>query len=369
MTHPETSRLDLLRPDEFGDLAQLHSLCFGGHTSVESLLRQRYGPAAGDVGAGGNGRPRSEVIIARSESGAPVAAQAITWIPASFGMETVSVGMMTLGMVHPEWRRRGLFREVVEDAARVGWEGGAAVQFTMPNDRSQPAFERFDGWESAGPRSTFLLALDPGKLVGQRVGLGGLGSALGRPLRMASRWSRKGGDGLIELVDLARHASSIDDLATRVGHSAGKLMLHRGAAFAQWRYVDNPSGAYRFHASERPGGGFDGLVITTTQPRFGTTLGFVVDILSDAPEDRQRQLVRRASRALWEQGATAAIAVGRMEGSRRALRRAGFYDLTSVYPRTFHTYFSRQPTRSGPLGADFDPKQHWYLSLADFDSV
>ena len=171
------------------------------------------------------------------------------------------------------------------------------------------------------------------------------------------------------LVDLARHAPSIDDLATRVGQSAGKLMLHRGAAFAQWRYVDNPSGAYRFHASERPGGGFDGLVITTTQPRFGTTLGFVVDILSDAPEDRQRQLVRRASRALWEQGATAAIAVGRMEGSRRALRRAGFYDLTSVYPRTFHTYFSRQPTRSGPLGADFDPKQDWYLSLADFDSV
>ena len=54
-------------------------------------------------------------------------------------------------------------------------------------------------------------------------------------------------------------------------------------------------------------GGIDGLVVTTTQPRFGSTLGFIVDILSDSPPDRLKQLLRLAARSLWEQGATAAV--------------------------------------------------------------
>jgi hypothetical protein len=271
--------------------------------------------------------------------------------------------MMTMGMVHPDFRRRGLFRGLVRRAAQIGWEGGADVLFTMPNDRSAPAFARFEDWQDGRRRRAYLLALDPGKLAGQRFGLGGLGAAIGSPLRMAARWSRRPSDGLREVVELARIGPALDALAARVAEHSGQLLVLRDSAYATWRYVKCPIADYRFLVSESDDGGIDGVVVTTTQPRFGSTLGFIVDIVSDAPAPRRKLLLRFAARTLWEQGATAVVCVGRMDAHRTALKRAGFIDVTAVYPRTFHTYYSATELPS------FDPATDWYLTLADFDSV
>jgi len=355
------TELGLLEAHELPALAQLHEACFARGGDIQALLSQRYVDEAG---------PRSEVIVARTVGGGLVGAQAMTWLPAFQAGEPATLGMMTLGMVHPEFRRRGLFRGLVTEAERVGWEGGANVQFTMPNDRSAPAFARFETWQDGGHRCPYLLALDPGKLAGERFGLGGLGSALGRPLRMAARWSRRAAAGLREVSDLQRLAPEIDALAGRVAQQSGQLMLLRDSGFTTWRYVDCPTADYHFLVSEAEGGGIDGLVVTTTQPRFGSTLGFVVDILSDATAPRLKQLLRLAARSLWEQGATAAVCVGRLGPQRRALKAASFIDVTAVYPRTFHTYYSLPPSElAASEGKDFDPATDWYLSLADFDSV
>lgn len=367
----------LLQPHELPALAQLHEACFARDGDILSLLRQRYG-AGGQLGgltdglAGSPSGPRSEVVVAHSSDGQLVGAQAMTWLPAMRAGKPAVLGMMTLGMVHPDFRRRGLFRTLVTDAERVGWEGGTDVQFTMPNDRSAPAFARFETWQDGGRRRAYLLALDPGKLAGQRIGLGGLGAALGRPLRMAARWSRRTADGLREVTDLSRITPAIDVLAERVATNDGQLTLLRNTEFARWRYSDCPIADYRLLVSEGQGGTIDGLVVTTTQPRFGSTLGFVVDILSDAPPARLKLLLRLAARSLWEQGATAAVCVGRMEGHRAALKGAGFIDVTAVYPRVFHTYYSLPPKADDSVASEaesFDPATDWYLSLADFDSV
>ena len=55
-----------------------------------------------------------------------------------------------------------------------------------------------------------------------------------------------------------------------------------------------------------------------------------------------------------------------MPSHRGVLKRSGFIDVTAVYPRTFHTYYSLPPTSEEVA---FDPVADWYLSLADFDSV
>lgn len=346
------TELGLLQPPELPALAQLHEACFVRGADVLDLLRQRYGSG-----------PRSEVVVARTADGTLVGAQAVTWLTARRGGSPATLGMMTMGMVHPDFRRRGLFRGLVRSAAQIGREGGADVLFTMPNDRSAPAFARFEDWQDGGRRRAYLLPLDPGKLAGQRFGLGGLGAALGSPLRMAARWSRRPSDGLREVTDLARIGSAVDALAGRVAEQGGQLLLLRDSAFATWRYVKCPIADYRFLVSESDGGGIDGVVVTTTQPRFGSTLGFVVDVLTDAPPARRTLLLRFAARTLWEQGATAVVCVGRMDTHRTALKGAGFIDVTAVYPRTFHTYYNAvQPT-------SFDPASDWYLTLADFDSV
>ncbi len=346
------TELGLLQPPELPALAQLHEACFARGTDILELLRQRYGSG-----------PRSEVVVARTAEGALVGAQAMTWLPGRRGASSTTLGMMTMGMVHPDFRRRGLFRGLVKSAAQVGWDGGADLLFTMPNDRSAPALARFEDWQDGGRRRAYLLALDPGKLAGQRFGLGGLGAALGSPLRMAARWSRRPSDGLREVTDLARIGPALDALADRIAGQSGQLLLLRDSVFATWRYVGCPIADYRFLISESDGGGVDGVVVTTTQPRFGSTLGFVVDILSDAPARRRKALLRFAARTLWEQGATAVVCVGRMDAHRAALKGAGFIDVTAVYPRTFHTYYSANQS------APFEPARDWYLTLADFDSV
>lgn len=349
----------ILRPEDAPAMAELSCRCFGDRADSIDFIRSRYT----------NSRGPTAYVWAADVHGELIGTQAITILPFFVRGQAATVGMFTAGMTHPDHRKRGVFRDVVEAAERFGFEQGIVGLFTMPNDESFPSFQKSKLWRTLPDRPLRAMAVDARRLLADRGMPGPLATIAGwmGDMRYGPRLNRVA-PGVSEIRDLGEVASEIDRLAESRGQAFGGIMCRRDAAFLRWRFAENPSHFYRYFVS-RGTAGLDGYLVTRTEQRMGTKLAHVIDWLVVPRPDVLESLLAAGGRAAREDGASllTMIASGGVEAERFAA--FGFHVVPNRFAkRSFHTAYALNPAR--PELRDLAANDGaWYLTLGDFDSI
>lgn len=342
-----------MRADEVGAMRALSVAAFGPRAVTEAFIRQRF-----------FGTMPAEVVVAESD-GELIGSQAITYLPFVVNGKPETGAMFTEGVTHPNHRKRGVFRALLDEAERQAFERGACLLFTMPNDESFPAFERSPAWRVLPDREFRAAVLDLGGFLEDR----GMPAALARSVGAChSFWRGHATDGGEEIPVLTDVGSDLDGLAQRLPTTAA-VICRRDAAFLDWRFTRNPVWTYRYFVSRDAGGHVDAYLVTTTEQRMGTTLSHMVDAAAGEYPGALPALIRFAGSVLRSDGTRLFGAIFTSPVLRETLRHAGFRAVPQfISKRRFHTVCMPDPAR--PDMADVCMRgDAWYLTLADFDTI
>ncbi|MCU0275096.1 MAG: GNAT family N-acetyltransferase [Acidimicrobiales bacterium] len=334
-------------------MAELFLTCFGRSVSVEHLrwkLASRPGALTGSW-------------LAESDDGRVVghlgAIPVRLWLGGSEHPGLVLVD----GMVHPDFRRRGVISDVRNHARRSWIEGGASLGLVLPNEQWGSRVRAF-GWQPVFPFRWRRLLLRPSATLARRFRLAALGRL--RVLDAAARWwSRRGSpaDTSVDLRPLTEAGPELDELWLEARAGVG-VSLVRDRAWVAWRYLEAPAADFRVLLGERDGRAV-GYVAYRLIEEAGSSWATLADVFADPREPGLVEaLLAGVVRHLAELGveSVAGLAVPGTDLD-RDLHRSGFRPSRGSFG--VHLVPYREDL---PLEILRNPRR-WLIAGGDFDIV
>lgn len=199
--------------------------------------------------------------------------QVLMPFPMNVRGERVLAGHSLDLVVHPDFRRQGVFEHTAKHAiAQLADAGGKAV-VAFPNASSYPGFVRTLGWHRILVPTYWTLRLSMERKLRRSFRTGVASSLLDAPFRA---WHRSQLN-----ARLVRSRNAAPDVEAQVqdqvppGHDTlwnevrteSPLSLWKDAAYLRWRYELNPDHRFAFHTLRR---GADLVALAVTVIRDGT---------------------------------------------------------------------------------------------------
>jgi GNAT superfamily N-acetyltransferase len=269
-------------------------------------------------------------------------------------------------MVHPDYRRLGIFSRLVKACMEEAWRRGAAFINTMPNDISYRGFMKLQ-WQDPGDRTLYARPLNLQTLARQKVHPTWLGVPAGimsqAVVKMISPRLRR-----LHLTISAVSAFSPEagDLSRQIGKRYNGLILNRTPAWLSWRYKSTPWNDYTRFEGRSSDGTLMGYAVTNLNTQWGILTGYIVDLLGENAEARQA-LIEAAVEHLRARGALIAASVISPTELMADFRAQGFFCIPErLSPKKFHTVYQPHPEHTQTFNAVSSIDQ-WYQTLGDWD--
>lgn len=305
-------------------------------------------------------------MVVAEAGGELVGIQPMEVLPHRLAGRRVLAGMLTGVMVHPSWRRQGVFSRLVSACEVRAWEMGAELVWTMPNDRSLPGFLKA-GYVDPGERRLLIWSPDPGRLLSRR---------LPAPLAAVAGWLARPLLGRQRIVDSRCGVQEIDcpgeaeaTLAERFATTWPGLVQERSREWLTWRLGGLSPALYRSFLASDVHGQAGAWAVTALEPRDGYQAGYLLDLVSiDGVAGVAAG--RAALDALAADGVDLVLTVVSTTFLGRLFRRIGFVQVPPrLAPKRFFTVYRPRPG-SGATGlAALGHIDSWYQTLADWDNL
>jgi GNAT superfamily N-acetyltransferase len=236
-------------------------------------------------------------------------------------------------VVHPDWRRGGLFSRLTKLAIEGLAEDGVALVFNTPNDRSGPGNRKM-GWQLLGHPTVWVRP---------------------RLTRALFSGSAQRASTLMGLEPFDGHGAS---LAGRVPLAApsGGLMVLKDAAYLKWRYEQHPNLSYA--VLEAPGAS----AIVREDQRGGRKGVALVDCFMEALSLQRFRGLLKAVR--MQTGGAYLISGPLPKGPQRiAAISHGFLPVPWR-----NVNLAARPITWPPEAAVFHDRTAWHLTLGDLET-
>lgn len=342
-------------PEDQGAVRDLILSCYGDSgVSDEGFLHWHFRHAGMLQG-----------MVLAEEEGRIVGIQPMELLPHRISSESIRAGMLTGVMVHPDWRRRGIFTRLVEACEENAWHQGAGLVWTMPNDRSYPGFIKM-GYTDPGPRRLFVWSPRPAVLLRKRLPAG-LATLFGW---CAAPWiSRRPGAGEASQVNLDAVLADLAAAAEVVGSQWPGLIQQRDETWLRWRFDPPGSRRYKFFLARDERGTTAAWSAGTLESREGLNVGYLIDHVGI-----DSLALRASGRALLDsleqQGAELVLAVVSSSAQAQQLARLGMMQVPfRLAPKKFYTVFRAAPSLPEHLRALLARRDNWYQSFSDWDTL
>jgi ribosomal protein S18 acetylase RimI-like enzyme len=292
------------------------------------------------------------IYVARAANGKIAAMQAVSGYSIHMNGKICSAHMLTGAMTSPHFRRRGLFRSLVQRIIQDLSNQGALMLYTFPNNLSVQGFRRFPGWKENESLSLYVRPLfgitGRGRHVDDRADRTNLGTSSLKLEIVSGQEFHVGGD---ELLNNSNPALSFID---------------RSKQYLSWRYGPASGNEYKMlHAYCN--GDYVGYVVWKAIEFKGMNAGLILDIVA-RDNVVASELLRATVTDSKKQGIRMlAFLVGPTNPNAKALVQNGFVKWPNVlFPKHFYlfTYAFHQDTDHS-IGTSSDA--NWYLTWGDTD--
>lgn len=344
------------------EAAELESLL----ALVRSLPGERYQGASSEYWKWRylNDAGFAAAIVAAVHDGQLIGVQPVSFFEWQWGAVRLTGAMYTGVLTHPGHRRKGVFRSLIDASNELAAQRGAQFCMTLPNDASLPGFLKFGDWTYPGCIPMWMKVLDGGKLLAVKIGP--LGRLVGWiPTLFFSRRRPPNGSGAIELAAAASVPGELDAVSERLARLSGGCMIHRTAAYWNWRY-SGPLSKYQTLLAWR-NGRLAGAICTTSQRRMSVEVGLIVDIVAEEPQVL-RALIAAADVEFRRLGCAMTTCQSTSIVLNDALRDEGYrLPPRAVMPKQFHFVYRL----TGVSGLPREPAaiNDWHLTFGDSDNV
>jgi GNAT superfamily N-acetyltransferase len=277
-------------------------------------------------------------------------------------------GVFSGVMVHPDYRRRGVFTALVARSENVAWERGAWFVTTMPNHSSYRGFIK-RGYVDPGCRLLLVCPLHPMALLARHL------RAIEPIVKPMASMEASLVSGMARLLSrngntpsACRFGEEHDRLAEAHAVRYGGLVLLRKAHWLRWRFAESPWRKYKVLESRDCSGHLTGYAITTVESRNGLCVGYVVDLI--ALERRFcRALIRDSLLSFAGRGCDVAMAVISAPTLKRDFVASGFIPVPSkMSPKKFYTVVRLRREYKKCL-SPLEDISNWYLTFGDWDTI
>ena len=340
--------------------------------AATALVAACYGDRGPDRGRWshahfGNAETVSGMMVAAAD-GALVGMQPMECFPFMLAGEPLLGAVLTGVMVHPGWRRRGIFLALLEACERRAWELGAAFVTTMPNEQSRPGFVK-RGYTDPGERTLMVLPLArPSRPEASGSGSGWAGAALRLGARVSAANRRLRRATTADACGVDRFGREVAEMMRRAAEQWPGLIQLRSEEWLSWRYPCSASGDYRRWVAGGGSGLPEAAAVTARERRRGLEVGYLVDLVG-LDEGAAAGVAAAACRGLSDEGAELVIAVVSCRQLVQTLRRVGFRTVPPwLSPKHFYTVYRPAPGQEGRL-APLQEIGCWYQTLGDWDTV
>lgn len=271
-------------------------------------------------------------------------------------------------MVHPEFRRKGIFGALVKASLEAVWAHNADFVTVMPNDLSYPGFMKL-GWHDPGDRTLLLRPLDLIGVARAKLRFGWLGTVAGTfPQVIVTLMSPRGLKTNLNVQKIKHFGAAADELAERIAALYGGLILRRDSSWLNWRYMPKPWNQYERFEVLSEEGILRGMAVTNLETRKDIRMGYIVELVGETTEARQ-SLISTAVGELKRNGAHLVAAVMSDPDYITELRQQGFFQIPNyLSPKKFHTVYMPHPDKSDLL-LPMNRIANWHQTLGDWDGI
>ncbi len=336
----------------------------------EDVGDPRFVPWLYDQNPGG----RAVELIARSGS---LVSGHIAVLPMRYklGRGTTTGSVVVNAITHPDFRGRGIFMVLHEDAFRRPEAKGIAFSFGFANENSEQGCFRHLGYRELVKLPLWILPLNLPRVLASQPSKHGAawrwaaraGQPLARLWRAVRRPRRSGPVAVERITEFGPEFDGFWAMAS----DAAENMLVRDRAFLNWRLVRAPTRRCDLFAA-RSNGRLLGYLAGRTAIIGGLRWGMIIDLLTEPTKEGRvaaAALISAYNRHLAAEDAD--IAAGLMlkhVPPAHGLRRNGFIVCPpSLLPREFPALVRWHAAEPAPrLFAD---PGSWFLTLADYDAV
>jgi GNAT superfamily N-acetyltransferase len=299
--------------------------------------------------------------------GRPIGVLPMALFEFQWGVQRLHGAMYTGLLTHPDHRRRGIFRSLIDSCNAQTAKLGGLFSMGMPNEAALPGYFKFGDWVYVGLIPVYMKLASVPALLRPRAGrvLGGVLGALPQLCLLRRRPSLGGPPVDVEPAQFV--PTDLDDVADRFARDCGLLMIRRRAAYWNWRYGARPEAAYRMLVA-RQAGCVMGAIATTTQYRRGIEVGVILDIVSRDGTTGCRHLLRAAEQDLRARGVGLITCQASTPLLQQALQAEHYRCPPAKWlPKKFHYIY--RPT--GLPGLPRPPKDiaDWHLTFGDSDNL
>ena len=271
--------------EEKEQLADLFRICFGRNIP-ERYWEWKYvrNPAA----------PKDTTVVVAMDGGRIVGARPFQFTEMWLGNERITAAQHTDTMVHPEYRRGGVFSRMTEYAIQGLRDEKCELSYGFPGPESRGGFLK-QGWKAVVDTMPLFQVVRPDNLLAYKLRNRSLSTALGFLYRMLPADQTKptlnepelfGGEVFNCFPDVLTGVDSLRDERT--------IDIVRSERYLRWRFDEHPEFTYTYVAAKKDGKLCGYAVVSVQQETNGLIYGIIVDYaVRDDDTDCFQALIHR----------------------------------------------------------------------------
>ena len=311
------------------------------------------------------------VIVAETAGGEIVGHQSLLPVSLWRNGQVEKGASAFLGMVHPDYRRQGMFQALIAAAEAKLDEYHIEAVISFPNEKALPVFTKYKGFKKLqGDLPIYWNVINGGAVVKDIIKVDYMAHLCGWfiwPFVTFLFKTRKVLGDRLKPEKLTTFDNSVETLWEKIRPHV-RYAINRDSAYLNWRFVDSPN-KYTIWSIEH-GAEILGLVVTRIENKFNKRFGYIAELLFDpAHPEIGLQLLLHAKDEFRAEGIgmITALALG-PQSLRKVFYQAGFRLLPKILmPHGMYFVVKDRSERREDIA--LSEMRNWFLSWSDHDVV